>query len=373
MLRGRFRPFPARLIVAAALLTAMLAAACGGGDGAKLSGPAVTRPPDTGQPRTVAVGFGALPAGPRLEDYVAAFATAAQDADIIMIQRAPPWADFLPGAKVSPATGDATALETRLMSQYQRLSLFFAIDPTDPAVQRSRVAALPPGVDASAGFNDPGLREAFKAYVTYVASNYRPRYLALGVEVNMLYERARPQFDAFVSLYREAYDIAKAASPGTLVFPTFQLEDLEGTLGQSHSPHWEVLDSFSGKIDALVVSSYPYLGGVRVAADVRKDYFSQLANEFAGPTMIAAVGYSSAPVEGESVIGTEQDQQAFLARLFEDAEAAGIDAVVWAAADDPAVAGGAASVLQDVGLRHAGGAPKLAWSTWAAFAHRPLQ
>jgi len=377
MARGHPRPHPARLIVAAlfALAAILTFSACDDGEGdGKALGPAVTRPPAQGEPRKVALGFGALPSAAGLEGYIASFAAAAESADIVMIQRAPPWSDFLPNATVSAATEETTRLERRLLAQYADLDLFFAIDPTDPATRRSRIASPPSAIDATKGFADPALREAFKSYVTYVASNYQPRYLAIGVEVNMLYERSREQFEAFVSLYDETYAIAKAASPGTLVFPTFQLEDLEGTLDQSHSPHWEVLDFFAGRMDALAVSAYPFLGEVRVATDVRPDYFSQLRDQFAGPILIATAGYSSAPVEGESLIGTEQDQQAFVGRLLADAEVSGIEAVIWVAANDPAVpATGSSAVLRDVGLRRSDGGEKLAWATWRTWARRPLR
>ena len=53
----------------------------------------------------------------------------------------------------------------------------------------------------------------------------------------MLYERNPAQFEAFVSLYQEAYDAAKHNNSRTKVFPTFQLEDLEGNFGAIHPPH----------------------------------------------------------------------------------------------------------------------------------------
>lgn len=361
----------------------LLASACGGsgkqpGDGSGNSGsapgPTVTRPKPSGDPRSVRLGFSTLPPTETSDAYIGAFATAAQYADVVLIQRTPPWEDFLPGGHVSQQTSDNTRVETRLLSQYRNLKLYFAIDPTDGSVQRTRIANLPQGVDPQAGFLDPGIRESFLAYTAYVAKNYHPDYLALGVEVNMIQERAPKQFDAFVSLYKQAYDIAKAASPKTKVFPTFQLEDLLGTFGTIHPPAWEDIDPFRGKMDVLAISSYPFLAQVRSTSDLKPDYYSQLKQHWDGEILIAETGWPSAPVEGQLIVGTEEDQQAFLARILNDAEQNGFSLVVWFAALDPAFAQtGAASVFKDIGLRHSDGGNKLAWTTWEDWARRPLK
>lgn len=352
------------------------ASACGGGssDSKVGPGPAIQRPSESGEPRTVRIGFSTLPAERTSDAYLGTFATAAQYGDAILIQRTPPWEDFLPGGSVSNATNDTTRLETALLDQYSGLTRFYAIDPTDGVVQRSRLANLPANISPDQGFLDPRLREAFIAYTTHVVKNYKPDYLAIGVEINMLYERNPRQFDAFVSLYQEAYDAAKHNNSRTKVFPTFQLEDLEGNFGDIHPPHWEVIDRFRGKMDVLAISTYPFLSGLRSAAEIRPDYYSQLKKHWDGEIVISETGHASAPVEGHVNVGTEEDQQAYLTRLFQESESNGFSMVIWFAALDPSFAsGGASAVFKDIGLRRSDGANKLAWSTWEEWARRPLK
>ena len=337
-------------------------------------GPAIARVEPAGDPRALRIGFSTLPPERTSDAYIGAFATAAQYADVVLIQRTPPWEDFLPGGSVSKATADTTRLETGLLDQYKGLKRFYAIDPTDGVVQRSRLANLPPSVDPELGFLDPNLRQAFIAYTAYIVKNYAPAYLAIGVEVNMTFERNPKQFDAFVSLYQEAYDTAKAANSKTKVFPTFQLEDLEGNFGEAHPPHWSVIDPFRSKMDALAISSYPFLSGIRTAADLRANYYSQLKTYWDGEILIAETGYPSAPVDGQVNVGTEEDQRAYLARIVAEADKQGFSMVVWFAALDPSFAStGAASVFKDIGLRKSDGSNKLAWSTWEEWSRRPLK
>lgn len=343
------------------------------GDDAVPAGPPVTRAAPTGEPRRVTLALGAVPAGQTTDAYIAAFATAARYADVILIQRAPPWSEFLPGGHVTKATEDLTRLEMALARQYQ-LRVFFVIDPTDPAVERSRLIDVPPGVDTADGLGNRDLRAALAGYAAYVARNYRPAYLAIGAEVDMYAERRPDQFEGFVGAYEAAYDVARAASPGTLVFPTFQLEDLEGNFGPAHPPRWDLLASFEGRIDALAVTTFPFLAKLPSARALRPDYYAQLRERFPGPIIIAAAGYTSVPVDGSSSPGTEEDQLGYVERLRDDSEKLGFELVTWLAAADPPVSpAGPSGSFRGIGLLRVDGSEKLAWAAWEAWSRRPLE
>jgi hypothetical protein len=347
---------------------------CGGGDNDLVDpGPTVVRPAASGPPRSVAVGFSSMPAEQTVDSYVNAFATAARYGEMLLISRTPPWQEFFPNQHPSEDTNSTTRLETALLDQYDDLQLVYTIDPTDPVVERDRVAGLPASVDPADGFANANLRNAFVAYALYIVRNYEPEYLALGVEINMLRSRNPQQFEHFVSLYNETYDAVKEARPGTKVFPTFQLEDLEGNLGEPHPPDWEVLDAFRGRLDLLAISTYPYLADIRTAEDLRPDYYSQLSDRFDGEILIVESGYASAPVAAQRLVGNEADQDVFLQRLLNDAQAFGFSGVIWRAALDPQYAGaGAIAVFRDIGLRKGDGSNKAAWTTWETWALRPL-
>lgn len=361
-------------MIVAALLAVLFGACTSGDDDAPPSpGPEVVRPEPQGEPRSIALGFAAFPSEDTTESYIQAFANAAQYGELILIQRAPPWEDFLPNRQISQQTLETTRLETALIEQYG-LRVIYAIDPTDPAVERNRLANLPEGYTQADGLTDEDLRTAFVAYTRYIVRNYDPEYLAIGVEVNMTRDRARPQFDAFVSLYDQAYQNAKDASPDIKVFPTFQLEDIEGTLSIVHPPDWAALEDFSGRMDVLAVSSYPYLADLRTAQDLREDYYTQLGERFEGEVMLIDVAYPSSPVDGFRLVGTEDDQLAFLGRLLNDSEDAGFSAVIWRAALNPTYAQeGSLAAFRDVGLRRGDGSNKLAWALWEQWARRPYE
>ncbi|MEE8386041.1 MAG: hypothetical protein V3S01_08995, partial [Dehalococcoidia bacterium] len=168
-----------------------------------------------------------MPAEQTSESYASAFELAASAGEVILIQRVPPWHEMLAG-EPSDSTVAATHRETELAEQFG-LDLFVAIDPMDVAEGRSQLADLPEDLHG-AGFAHEEVRRAFIAYAQYVAANYQPKYLALGVEVNS-YQQGHPEdFEEFIVVYHEAYEAVKELSPDTLVFPTFQFEEMLGLL-----------------------------------------------------------------------------------------------------------------------------------------------
>ena len=240
--------------------------------------------------------------------------------------------------------------------------MFLAIDPTNPA-DRGQLAGLP---DALRGrdFSDPQVRAAFIAYAKYLALNYKPAYLALGVEVDMFFNRrGDAAFRTFQSLYFEAYDAVKSVSPDTLVFPTFQYEDMIGLLAGT-LPAWSLIDRFDPKIDLVAVSTFPgfVLNSIN---DMSEGYYDALLAHLPRPAAFVSVGWSSQT--------GETDQFNYLTRVLKAADAAKARLFVWYLARDP-VQGPDESFgpLAQMGLQNVNGTPKTAWSTWRRAFDRPL-
>lgn len=245
---------------------------------------------------------------------------------MVLIQRAPPWEEFVLGATISSRTEQLTRLEKRLAEE-RDLRLFLAVDPTDPA-DRSRLAGLPEDLQG-AGFDDPDVRAAFVAYAKYLALNYHPAYLALGIEVDLYYAaRGETAFQDLLSLYTEAYDAVKAISEDTLVFPTFQYENMLGILGAGEARQlpWDLVQRFEPRLDLLAVSSYPGLVFEDID-DMPEQYYSALQGHVNKPVALVSVGWSSSEAseyEGERQIRQPISQGQRLRRLHDGRAHAGL-------------------------------------------------
>jgi hypothetical protein len=340
------------------LLTALIAA-CGGG-GIKVPG-GVTPSLGEGSPRSFLMGFSSLPHDTGEDAYIEAFRDAAQAGEVVFIQRAPPWEDFVPGGTVSSRTERLTRLEKDLAKAYN-LKVFLAVDPTEPS-DRGRLAGLPDSLRGK-DFADENVRAAFIAYAKYLALNYKPAYLALGVEVDMFFNRRGDEaFRTFQSLYFQAYDAVKSVSPDTLVFPTFQYEDMIGLLSGT-LPAWSLIDRFDPKIDMVAVSSFPGFV-LSKAADMPSDYYAPLQQHMLRPLAFVSTGWTSQVSENE--------QASFLSRALSSAESLEARLFVWYLSRDPAQGpDNSFGPLALMGLKDTNGQPKVGWSLWRRIFDRPV-
>jgi hypothetical protein len=339
--------------------------ACGGG-----SAPDAIEPEATSDPslpaRPFALGVSSLPVEASEEAYSEAFALAGELGEVVLIQRAPPWADFLPGGTVSARTERLTRIE-RDLARRHNLRLILAIDPTQPS-DRGALAGLPNAL-VGRDFSDKDVRASFIAYAKYLALNYKPDFLALGVEVDLYFaRRGDAAFRSFVSVYFEAYDAVKEVSPNTQVFPTFQYENLLGVLGgRGSQPAWSLIDRFQPKLDLLAISTFPR-SAVQNLQEMPADYYRVLKEHTDKPVAIFSAGWGS----NSAGLNDDSSQVAFMYRVLAAAEELQSPFLIWFLARDPDVGpdDGLGS-LATMGLYDASGQPKNVLKVWRSHLVRP--
>jgi ABC-type glycerol-3-phosphate transport system substrate-binding protein len=128
------RTLTVRCATLALSAVAVVAAACGGSSGDDAKG--------AGAPRAFALGFSALPRELNAEAYQEAIEFAADHGEVVLIQKTVPWASFLPGAQPDEQLAQNVAAERQIVRDHD-LRLFFALDPTDGASGRDRLADCP--------------------------------------------------------------------------------------------------------------------------------------------------------------------------------------------------------------------------------------
>lgn len=361
-----------RVLLVACL--AVLVLGCGGGDedgGQDVEGVGVeTTAAAGGAERTFVMGVSSQPVQTTEQAYRDAFEVAEAAGEVVLIQRTPPWGEFVPGGSISERTEKLTLLEKDLVDEHD-LKLFLAVDPTMPG-DRSQLANLPENLTGE-GFDNEDVRAAFVAYTKYLALNYKPAYMALGVEVDMIFRaRGDGAFRNFLSLYFEAYDAVKSVSPDTLVFPTFQYEDMLGLLntGSPTLPTWSLVNLFEPKIDVLAITSYPSLV-FNTVEEVPADYYEALEGRLERPVVFASVGWNGDAGVGASGEPGDSQQVTYLNRVLDAAEKLQAQAVVWYLGRDPEVVPPGFEPLAHMGLHDASGNPKGIWAVWLSTLARP--
>lgn len=223
-------------------------------------------------------------------------------------------------------------------------------------------------------WRDDSTRTAFVAMARQVAERYRPAWFVLGVEVNYHAHLDAPDFQAFVEAYREAQRAVKAISPATRVLVTFQHEFITG-----RDRHWNVranLDpvrAFGDSLDALGLSLYPHLAGLR-PGEIDAGYFDEVAALQLPMAVFETAWPSVAP-------WTDDIQADYARRMLAAADACGMGLVVWTSTTDTMLLpdvetdrgefDAAGNWMRFLGLYRIEGQPKASSEPWRQWLARP--
>jgi hypothetical protein len=205
---------------------------------------------------------------------------------------------------------------------------------------------------------------SYKNSAVAFARNHQPRYLGLGIEVNILYEKSPTDFDAFVSFYADVYDAVKAVSPDTEVFTVFQLERMKGLSGglfggvnDPNKAQWSLLDRFS-KSDIIAFSTYPNLV-YKNPEEIPDDYYSEISAHTSKRIAFTEIGWhsSDSPTGWES---SETEQTQFITKFINLTEAIDMEMAIWSFMYDQ----NTFEPFNSMGLRRSDGSPMPAWDEW---------
>lgn len=194
--------------------------------------------------------------------------------------------------------------------------------------------------------------------------NYHPKYMAFGIEVNILYEKSPSAFDSFVTLYDQTYASVKSVSPNTIVFTIFQLEHMAGMQGglyggsNNASAEWSLFGRFN--MDAVGFTTYPDLV-FKNPNDMPSNFYSQIKVHTSLPIIFTEIGWHAAasPAGWESSPG---EQAQFVTNFF--GLTAGLNKImeIWSFLYDQS----APIPFNSMGLLNTNGTARPAWDAWVS-------
>jgi hypothetical protein len=209
-------------------------------------------------------------------------------------------------------------------------------------------------------------KQSYKNSAAAFAEEYKPEYMAFGIEVNILYEKSPEDFEDFVSFYSEVYDAVKQASPNTKVFTIFQLERMKGLhgglFGGTNDPantQWVLINRFP-KSDIIAFTTYPGLI-YKDPSEIPRDYYTEIGSHTSNPIAFTEVGWHSdaSPAGWES---SEAEQAQFISRFFNLTENLDKEIVIWSFMYDQDTV----EPFKSMGLYQSDGTAKQAWDVWVS-------
>jgi hypothetical protein len=285
----------------------------------------------------------------------------------------PPWDTLLAGY---PADSAVIRLHQGLADYFKGSgrALVVMIDLTNGL---DRSADHPALVAKGRSLTEPAVQQLYRAFAVAMDTLLRPDYLGLAPETNLIRAAAPPAL--YAAVRQAANDAAadvRARDATVRLYVSVQVETAWGRLPPG--PYQGVAADLADFpfMQAMGLSSYPYLGGFAEPEDVPPDYYARVAQGSGLAPMVVEGGWTSASVGGVSSTPLEQarwiDRQM---RLLDEARALFVFQLTFTDLDltgVPLPPGSILPLFAALGLVDANLVPKPALARWDAAFARPL-
>lgn len=353
----------ARLSILATVV--VVAAACGNGAGPSLA------------PRTYLMGFSAMP--PRVgstADAIAAINNWVPHADAAIMHVSLPWAAMLAGHS---SAGAVDTVELPLANYYRGkgLALVFTVDATDGL---NRAAEAPELVAAGRSITDTMIQRLYREWVLAVATKLHPDYLGLAAETNLIRALAPTAvYQAVVTMTDAVAVQIKGAGVTSKLYVSVQVETAWGRLTPTPGPYQGIAQDLADFpfVEALGLSTYPYLGGFADPESIPLNYYSRIPLGTTLPVLVVEGGWPSVSVG--SVISSPAEQARYIGqqeRLLDSAKAKGVFQLTFYDLDlsaNPPPPGSIVPLFTHLGLADSALHAKPALAAWDGVFRRPRQ
>jgi hypothetical protein len=265
-----------------------------------------------GPTRTYRMGFSGVPPKPDIGVTLAAIDLWSQRSDAALVLSEPPWDSLLAGW---PADTLVKALHLGLVNYYRSKGhrIVVSIDPTNGLDRSSDSAPL---VAAGRSLTEPAVQSVYRAYVTAMDTILHPDYLGIASETNLVRAAAPPAlYSALVQVANDAAADVRAVDPAAKIFASVQVETAWGALGGGGGYVGIAQDRADFPfLDALGLSSYPYLGGYTDPDSVPLDYYDRLDDANPIPMLVIEGGWTSESLAGGGIVSSPDKQRRYIER-----------------------------------------------------------
>lgn len=228
--------------------------------------------------------------------------------------------------------------------------------------------------------NHPNVKKAFLNYTLKAVKTFKPDFLAIGIEANILITHRPDLWDSYLELNKHVYLNVKKQYPDLPIFTTVQYEHLRGIEDTSKkNAHLQIpaVKQLLKHSDYMALSTYRY-GDLH--PNLPTEDFFDLAFTFMKPIAIAECGAISqtTKVMGITLTSDEKNQDEFIKMILKNAQRHNFKFVInWVPIDfDPLVkklpkeAREIAKAWVHTGLFTYDGKEKRALTTWQSYLNK---
>ena len=267
--------------------------------------------------RTYRMGFTHLPPRLTIPEVLRTIDSASRHADAALMVVDIPWVALL--ADTNPSfLVRRDLLEIAKLYRQRAMPIAATLEIANGLDRAAEAAAL---VKLGRSITDPVVQRVYRDYAVAFDSIIRPTWLALAMETNLMRLLApAPVYSAIVTATNAAARQLRTAGSTTSLMISVQVETAWGKLGNSTYTGIQRDRTDFSFMQALGLSSYPYLGGFATPEQIPIEYYSRLVADAPLPMLVVEGGWSSGSVTG--VTSSPDLQARYIRRQAQIADAA---------------------------------------------------
>jgi hypothetical protein len=275
-----------------------------------------TSAPERAATRSFHLGFAATPPRLTIPEVLRTIDSASRHADAALMVVEVPWAALLADSVPSLLV----RRDLLPIAQLWRQHGMPIVATVEIANGLDRSAESPALVALGRSIAEPAVQRAYREFVVAVDSIVQPAWLALAMETNLLRIAAPPAtYAGVVAATNGAAQQLRATGSATTLMVSVQVDVAWGRPGGAFVGVPQDRTDFPF-VQALGLSSYPYLASFTAPEEIPLDYYSRLAGSPALPMIVTEGGWTSGSVPG--IASTPDLQARYIRRQMQLADAA---------------------------------------------------
>jgi hypothetical protein len=169
-------------------------------------------------------------------------------------------------------------------------------------------------------YDDPFVFKAYLSYSRRMIEFFNPDFLAIGIEVNEIYQAGPDKWRAYAALHKHVYQELKKEHPNLPIFASFTLHGMLNQTGRSREAMFTAFAEIMPFNDFVAVSFYPFIRGGTTDIDGCLRWLTDHFDGYKKPYAFVEVGEPAERLKltssGQAIDGTPEKQAAFYETLL---------------------------------------------------------
>ena len=274
-----------------------------------------TDPVGTATTRSYRMGFSSLPPRLTIPEVLRTIDSISRHGDAALMVVDVPWAALLADSNPSFLIRRDQFPISRIYRQ-RGLPLVATIEPANGLDRKAESDVL---VKLGRSIREPAVQRVYREYAVAFDSILNPTHLTLAVETNLI-RLAAPSslYASLVTMSNAAAQQIRATGSLTKLMVSVQVDVAWGRIGAGSFVGIDRDRADFPFIQALGLSSYPYLSGFTTPEEIPLDYYSRLVLGNVLPMLVVEGGWTSGSVTG--VTSTPDLQARYIRRQMQIAD-----------------------------------------------------